>query len=214
MEVSVIIVNWNSVAYLKDCVRSIYEHTRGVEFEIIVVDNASPGGDAEQIAQFIPGITLIRSATNLGFGGASNLGFAQSSGRFVFFLNPDTILAGPALTIMLRHLLRLPDAGVIGCKLLNGDGTVQTSSIQKFPTVLNQVLQSERLRLRWPSLPLWGIGPLFSASLVPAKVEAISGACMMLRREVFAAAGLFEESYFMYAEDLDLCYKVRRAGFT
>jgi len=90
---------------------------------------------------------------------------------------------------------------------------VQTSSIMKFPGILNQIFQYEGLRLRWPSFPLWDIGPLFSASKEPVRVEAITGACMMMRREVFEKVGLFSEEYFMYAEDVDLCWKVTRAGF-
>jgi GT2 family glycosyltransferase len=115
---------------------------------------------------------------------------------------------------MLCHLRSLQGAGIVGCRLLNGDLSVQTSSIQRFPTILNQVLQSERLRLRWPGFSLWNIGPLFFDGVAPAKVEAVSGACMMMRREVFAAVGGFSEAYFMYSEDLDLCYRVKRAGYT
>jgi GT2 family glycosyltransferase len=130
------------------------------------------------------------------------------------FLNPDTKLIGAAINVMLDHARLLQDAGIVGCRLLNGDLSVQTSSIRKFPTVLNQILQNEHLRLRWPGFPLWDIGPLFSENAAPAKVEATSGACMMIRREVFAEVGCFSEEYFMYSEDLDLCYKVKRAGYT
>lgn len=214
MDVSIIIVNWNSVDCLRECVDSIYKHTDSIRFEIIVVDNASPAGDADFIEKDFRRIRLIKSPTNLGFGGANNLGFRHSSGQYILFLNPDTKLIGPAINVMLRHSSSLPDAGVVGCRLLNGDLSVQTSSIQKFPTVLNQILQSERLQFRWPSFPLWDIGALFSDGGTPAKVEAISGACMMIRPEVLAAVGLFSEEYFMYSEDLDLCYKVRRAGYT
>jgi hypothetical protein len=84
----------------------------------------------------------------------------------------------------------------------------------RFPGILNQVLQSDALMRRWPSFPVWNIGPLFSNDLTPAKVEAITGACMMMRREVFEKVGMFSEEYFMYAEDVDLCWKVTRAGFS
>ena len=214
MDVSIIIVNWNSIDYLRECVGSIYEHTEGIRIEIIVVDNASPAGDAELIEKECQGVRLIKSRKNLGFAGANNLGFKYSSGAYVLFLNPDTILTGPAINVMLGHCYSLQDAGIVGCRLLNGDLSVQTSSIQRFPTILNQMLQSERLRLRWPSFPLWGIGALFSDGAAPAKVESISGACMMIRREVFAGVKCFSEDYFMYSEDLDLCYKVKRSGYT
>ncbi|MBZ5502483.1 MAG: glycosyltransferase family 2 protein [Acidobacteriia bacterium] len=213
MELSIISVNWNSVNYLRECISSIYEHTRGITFEIIVVDNASPEGGVDALKQQFPDIVLIKSNENLGFAGANNLGFRQSSGKHILFLNPDTKLVNPAINVMLHRLESLPDAGIVGCKLLNGDLSVQTSSIMRFPRILNQVLQAEYLRLRWPDFPLWAIGPLFSSNQTPVKVEIISGACMMIRREVFERAGMFSEEYFMYAEDMDLCCKVTRAGF-
>ena len=213
MDLSIIIVNWNSVNYLRDCVTSILEYTRGISFEIIVVDNASSGGDADIIEQEFRNVVFIRSCKNLGFAGANNLGFGWASGEYVLFLNPDTKLISPAINLMLERLKSLTDAGILGCKLLNSDLSVQTSSIQKFPTILNHVFQSEYLRLRWPSFPLWEIGPLFSNSSLPTRVQAITGACMMMKRGVFEKVGLYSEDYWMYAEDLDLCLKVKRAGF-
>ncbi len=213
MELSIIFVNWNSVDYLRQCITSIYEHTRGFAYEIIVVDNASPQGGVDALKEQFPEIVLIKSADNLGFAGANNLGFRESKGKCVLFLNPDTKLLNSAINIMLQRLESLPGAGILGCKLLNADLSVQTSSIMKFPGILNQVLQSEVLRLRWPAFPLWNIAPLFSADITPVKVEMITGACMMMRREVFEKVGMFSEEYFMYAEDVDLCWKITRAGF-
>lgn len=115
---------------------------------------------------------------------------------------------------MLRQIQILPDVGILGCKLLNGDLSVQLSSIQKFPTILNQLLDIEYLQLRWPGCPLWELAPLLSDPGKPAKVEVISGACMLLRREVFEHVGMFSEEYFMYAEDIDLNHKVAREGLT
>jgi len=211
LDLSIICVNWNSVEYLLECIPSIYQYTRGISFEIIVVDNASPSGDVSSLKQQFPDIILIKCNDNLGFAKANNLAATRAKGACVLFLNPDTKLVSPALSMMLRALRSRPDAGVVGCKLLNSDLSVQTSCIMKYPTILNQFLEFEYLRLRWPSV--WGIGPLFSDNPDPVKVEAISGACMLIRREVFERVGMFSEDYFMYAEDLDLCYKVARAGF-
>jgi hypothetical protein len=160
-----------------------------------------------------PQITLIKSAKNLGFAGANNVGFRSSSGETILFLNPDTKLVNPAINVMLRHLRELPDAGIVGCKLLNADLSLQTSCIQTFPTILNQVLDTEVLRNRWPHNPLWGIGPLYAESVEPARVEVVSGACLMIQRAAFEKVFMFSEDYFMYAEDLDLCYKVAQAGY-
>lgn len=211
MDLSVIFVNWNSLDYLRACIPSIYKWTGDLTFEVIVVDNASPAGDVDSLQLQFPGISLIKSEKNLGFAGANNLGFRHSCGNNVLFLNPDTKLVSDAIRVMMHQLHSLPDPGMVGCRLLNADLTVQTSSIMKFPRIWNAILQVEYLRLRWPGL--WGIGPLFSTDSKPAEVEAISGACMLVKREVFEKVGMFSEDYFMYSEDLDLCCKTVRAGF-
>lgn len=213
-ELSIICVNWNSLDYLLECIASIYEHTPDVSFEVIVVDNASPEGGVEILVQKFPLVKLVWSDGNVGFAAANNLGFKQSVGRYILLLNPDTKLIGPAISIMLGQIKSLPDAGIVGCKLLNTDLSISTSSIQKFPTILNQLLTVERLRLRFPTFPLWDIAPLFSENLGPVKVDVIPGACIMLKRDVFERAGLVSEDYFMYAEDIDLNYKVRQLGFS
>lgn len=214
MDLSIVFVNWNSTDYLRESIESLYHFTRNVSFEIIVVDNASPERDVDSLREQFPEIILIQSDKNLGFAGANNLGFRKSVGKYVLFLNPDTRLVTPAIDTMMRRIESLPDAGIVGCKLLNTDLTVQLSSIQKFPTILNQVLRLEYLLVRWPGCPLWRLEPLLSRTPVFAKVEVIPGACMLLKREVFSKSGMFSEDYFMYAEDIDLNYKIKHAGYT
>ena len=211
VELSIIIVNWNSADYLRGCLLSLYRETRGITFEVIVVDNASYDGCGEMIAREFPGAQFIQSGRNLGFAGANNLAFESSCGRNILFLNPDMKLISAAINILLEHLNDLPDAGIVGCRLLNADGSLQTTSILKFPTILNSLLEMEALRLRWPRL--WGIEALFFNDGKPARVEALCGACMLARREVFEAIGRFSEEYFMYSEEIDLCFKAERAGF-
>ena len=213
MDISIIYVNWKSENYIKESIDSVYEHTDGLQFEIIVVDNASPSGNVDMLKEHFPQITLIKSEKNLGFAGANNLGFQNSSGEIILFLNPDTKLVNPAINAMVRQLRNLPDAGIMGCKLLNADLSVQTSCIQTFPTILNQILDANVLRDRWPHNSLWGIGPLYSESMEPAEVEVVSGACLMMKRAAFEKVSMFNEEYFMYAEDVDLCYKSVQAGY-
>jgi hypothetical protein len=159
-------------------------------------------------------VRVVKSDRNLGFAAANNVGFRYSTGRYILLLNPDTKLIGPALEIMLDRIKALPDAGIVGCKLLNTDLSVSTTSIQRFPTIVNQLLSVEWLRVRFPTCPLWDLGPLFSENGQPIKVDVIPGACMMLRRDVFERVGLLSEEYFMYAEDIDLNYKVRKIGMS
>ena len=213
LDLSIIIVNWNSADYVRRCLRSVYDHTHDLQFEIIVVDNASYDGCGEMLAREFPGVIFIQSDENLGFARANNLGFKKSTGAALLFLNPDTELVGSAINLLLSQLRNLPKAGAVGARLLNTDGTLQTSCVQSLPTILNQALDIELLRRLSPRSRLWGMAPLFSAGNQPSEVEVISGACLLLTRDLFESVGRFSEEYFMYTEDLDLCFKTRRAGF-
>lgn len=214
MDLSIIIVNWNSKDYLQKCLASVLSWTTDIDLEIVVIDSASFDGVDKMLKRRYPQVRFIQSDTNLGFAKANNAAFKVSTGSNILFLNPDTELIGPAINVLLDHLRMLPNTGAIGCKLLNGDGSVQTSCIQAFPTILNQLFNSEFLRALVPTSPLWGMASLFGAKDRPAEVDVISGACLMLKRSLFEEVGLFSEDYFMYAEDLDLCYKIRQAGYT
>ena len=213
VDVSVIFVNWNSEDDLCECIRSIHANSGVTSYEIIVVDNASPAKRVPELKSKFPEVRFVESNANIGFAGANNLGFQRSGGACALFLNPDTKFLGPVVDVLYAALQQLPNAGAVGGKLMNADLSVQTSAIQKFPTIFNQIWDVEYLRLLWPQCRLWGIGPLFSER-GPVAVEMISGACVMLRRETFARLGMFSEDYFMYAEDLDLCYRLAHAGLT
>jgi len=212
VELSIIYVNWNSLDYLRASIASVYEFTRRTLFEIIVVDNASPEGGIDALSADFPRLNIVKSQKNLGFAGANNLGFACATGEYVLLLNPDTLLFEPSIDILMDQARALPDAGIIGCKLLNSDRSLQLSSIQKFPNLLNQVIDTEYLRTRWPRSPLWGIAPLFQENVGLIPVQVIPGACMLLRHAVFQQAGLYSEDYFMYAEDIDLNHKISKLG--
>jgi len=213
-ELSIICVNWNSLDLLLDCLESLYALPTGTTFETLVVDNASPEGGIEVVGERFPQVRIIKSPTNVGFAKANNLGFLNSSGRYVLLLNPDTLVLGSAIATMLDAIQSIGDAGIVGGMLLNTDLSVSTTSIQKFPTILNQVLTFEWLRVHFPNCPLWEIGPLFSATVGPVKVDVIPGACMMLKREVYERAGMLSEDYFMYAEDIDLNFRVRQLNLS
>lgn len=213
MDLSIVIVNWRSKDYLDACLKSIFANLHGLLFEVIVIDNASYDGAGEFLAQNFPQVTFIQSGKNLGFAGANNAAFTRSQGRNILFLNPDTEIEGPALALMMKALDTQPDAGIVGARLLNSDGSLQTSCVQSFPTLWNQALDSELLRRLFPSSSLWGIQALSHPQERPIQVEVISGACLMIKREAFEKVGEFSTDYFMYSEDVDLCYKVQRAGW-
>jgi N-acetylglucosaminyl-diphospho-decaprenol L-rhamnosyltransferase len=211
-ELSIIYVNWNSLEYLRESLASIYSTSADVRFEVIVVDNASAVDETVAIGNEFPQVRTIWSEKNLGFAGANNLGSESALGRYLLFLNPDTRVLGAAIANMLKQLKSTPGGGAIGCRLLNSDGSIQTSCIQRFPTIMNQLLDLEFLRSSWPMWKFWGIAPLFSETPSPVEVEVISGACLMVTQDAFQNAGRFNEDYFMYAEDVDLCYQVGKSG--
>lgn len=213
MDLSIIIVNWNSKEYLRRCIESVVKAPPAFEFEIMAIDAASFDGCDRMLQVCYPQVRFIQSEKNLGFAKMNNLAFQASRGDSVLFLNPDTELVGGAIDTMYHFLKTLPKAGAIGCKLLNSDGTLQTSCVRSFPTILNQVLDNEALRQRFPRSRLWGMSALFNGDGTPSEVDAISGACMMMQRSVFEEVGMFSTDYFMYSEDIDLCFKIRNSGW-
>jgi GT2 family glycosyltransferase len=209
---SIIIINTNSLDYLKKCISTVYASQLSFDFEVIVVDNYSGDGTDIFLRDEFPQVKYVKSTVNLGFTRGNNLGYAHSSGGFLLFLNPDTEILGDAMPLMVNTLENRPRAAIVGPKLLNSDGTLQTSCIQSFPTVLNQFVSSDISRRIFPRLSLWGTDAFFQHHDNPRQVEMVSGACLMMRREVFEEVGLFDIEYFIFAEDADLCYKAWQAG--
>lgn len=212
IDLSIIIINWKSADFLRRCLTSICANVKNIKFEIIVVDNASFDGSEEMVQRLFPEVHFTQSEKNLGFAKANNLGFRAAKGRNILFLNPDTEIVGSAISLMISSLESLAEAGVVGCRLLNSDHSIQMSCVQRFPSILNQVLDADYLRELFPRLKLWGTQPLIDSMATLAQVEVISGACLMIRRDAFEQVGQFTTGYFMYSEDVDLCYKVRQAG--
>lgn len=211
-EISLILVNWNSKDYLRGCLQSICRHAPAIALEIIVVDGGSFDGCDQMLAREFPAVIFVQSPDNVGFARANNLGATRATGRYLLLLNPDTEFIDDSLERLSQQCRGLTDAGAIGCRLLNRDRTLQTSCVQSFPTAINQALDSELLRKLFPRSTLWGMRPFYSEGKQPVRAEAISGACILVRREFFQEVGGFTESYFMYGEDLDLCFKLTEAG--
>lgn len=206
MKLSILIVNWNSKAYLRDCLESIRRTGDSLSPQVVVVDGGSYDGCAEMLAREFSEVKFVQSPENIGFGRANNLGFGKVTGEALLLLNPDTVLQPGALQVLLTNLCLLPDAGLLGARLLNSDDSLQLTSVHPLPTAWNVALDSDWGRRRW-----WRRhAPAPDADA--QQVEAVSGACMMLRAETFRKLGGFEPRYFMYAEDMDLCYKIRQTG--
>jgi GT2 family glycosyltransferase len=213
-DISVIIVNWNSKDYLRGCLQSLAKHSpTDLTYEVIVVDGASYDGCAEMLAREFPDVRFIQSPDNIGFARANNLGASIATGWSLLLLNPDTELIEDSLSALHSALTNLPNAGAVGCRLLNVDRTLQTSSVLTFPTVFNRIFDSEFLRDLFPRAAVWGMAALYSGKSDPVEVEAISGACILTKRASFVSIGGFSNGYFMYGEDIELCYKFWQAEF-
>ena len=208
MDLSIIIVNYKSREKTLNCLKSVKEADwGGLSYEIIVVDNAS-GDDLSPIASAHPEVKIIRSEKNLGMGGGNNLGAKNSSGEFILVLNPDTIVGRDSVKKLYEYLKSHNEAGVVGPKLLNSDGTLQYSCL-RFPKVYTPILRRTFFG---------GLAPKHLDEFLmkdyghkeTREVDWLIGSCLMLRREIFARDGfIFNEKYFMYFEDTDFCRRVR-----
>ena len=210
-ELSVVIVNWNSLQYLVACLASVRAHLGDLCYELIVVDSGSFDGTAEMLRHETD-VVFVQSLHNIGFARANNLGAQRAAGTTLLFLNPDTEVTAGSVQAMIHAHRTLPGVGVVGCRLLNCDGTLQRSGVMPFPTVMNQILDADVLQRLFPRAAWWQSALSFESESSPVVVEALSGACMMIDRHAFFAIGGFSDDYFMYAEDLDLCCKADAAG--
>jgi hypothetical protein len=211
MTVSILIVNWNSKDHLRQCLSSIRQTCADLKPQIVVVENGSFDGCAEMITAEFPEVELIQSDANIGFGRANNLGLTRVIGDAVWILNPDTEVRPGALQTLLGELDGLSDAGIVSPRLLNTDLTLQTS-VHALPRPVRQALDSEILRRALSPYALWAPPSDFAPPATVA-VEAVAGTAMLMRTETLRSVGGFTEDYFIYAEDMDLCFKILRAGF-
>lgn len=213
--IAVIVVNWNVREMLRECLRSLADAGGWApgEVDVIVVDNASADGSAAMVAAEFPAVRLVANADNVGFGAANNQALALTAAETLVLLNPDTVVADGALARMVAALDADPRIGVLGCRLLNRDGTLQRWTAGQFPTLANAAshyLFLDRLLPRFlRPRPLY----LDRDIAEPAPVGWVSGACMAIRREALGGRPLFDPRFFMYAEDMELCHRVHAAGW-
>lgn len=213
VDVSISIVNYNAKDFLDNCIRSILGTVKKHSYEVIVVDNASSDG-SHQIAAKYPGIKYVQNASNLGFIKANNIGIKRSKGRYVLSLNNDTVIKDNAIDDLVDFMDKNPDAGAVGPKLLNSDGSIQLQARRGFPTPLNSFFYFSGLSRLFPKSRFMGgylLSYLDDRSTV--EVDSLCGAAMAVRREVIDRVGHMDESYFMYGDDIDWCYRVKQAGW-
>ena len=209
LDLSVIIVNYNTRNLLKKCLESIYVEKGKLSIEVLVVDNHSTDGSARMIKEKFPEVKLIENRENRGFAAAVNQGLEKGMGKYLLLLNPDTVVVNKTLELMVKFLDENPEVGIVGPKLLNPDGSLQPSC-RSFPNPIKDfILFCEIL----PLLPRTRkhhrfISEIWSHSY-QSEVDYLIGACFMFRRQVIEDIGLMDDSFFVYSEEKDYCYRLR-----
>ena len=205
VKLSVVIVNYNVKHFVEQCLDSLYKALVGVECELFVVDNHSHDGSVEYLAERFPGVNLIESIHNQGFARANNLAIRQASGQYVLLINPDTFVGEHVIVEALTFMDDHPKAGGVGVQMHNADGSLAMESRRGLPTptvsLLKMLGRSDRYymsHLPWDQ---------------PARIEVISGAFCLLRKQALDQIGLLDEDFFMYGEDIDLSYRLLKGGW-
>ena len=214
MDLSVILVSYNTREFLAQALRTVSEASNAIEVEVFVVDNASKDGSPDMVAEQFPDVHLVRNARNLGFAAANNIALKQVSGRHVLLLNSDTIVRRDTLKLLVQFLDEHPEAGAVGCKILNPDGSLQPDCMRGFPTPMAAFCKISGLSRLFPnSRRLARYNMTYLDPQQTQQVEVLSGSCMMIRAETIAGVGLLDEGYFMYGEDIDWCYRMHSASW-
>ena len=212
LDLSISVVNWNTKDILRNCLKSIYVSTHKIDYEIFVVDNGSSDGSPEMVENEFPQVNLMRNTENLGFAKANNQAIELSNGRYILLLNSDTIVLDGALGKMVEFMGNHPDAGAAGCRLLNPDGSLQ-KSIGNFPTLLSAYWANSLLRKIFPRIVIEHIINDPQVYLQIREVDWMFGAFLILRKNAIKLVGSLDERFFMYAEEIDLCYRLKRKGW-
>ncbi len=217
VDLSIIIVSWNVKELLHRCLgsvqRSLEKIDHSLSAETIVLDNASSDGSAEMVGREFPWVRLMASPTNLGFTKGNNLALAESQGRYILLLNPDTEVVGDSLGVMVDYMGVHPKVGALGPQLLNEQGGIQ-SSRRRFPTLATAFLESTTLQRWFPdnrAVKRYYFADVPQDLIQP--VDWVVGACILVRREAIDEVGPLDERFFMYSEELDWCYRLKGRGW-
>lgn len=205
---AVVLVCWNNKSYLEPCLGSLFESGMRHSFEVVVVDNGSTDGSQEMLRSRFPQVQIIENRRNLGLGRASNQGIEATRAPYVLLLNNDTLVDGASLDRIIDWMAATPDAGAVGGTLLNGDGSFQ-AAYGNFPTLAEEFLIATRLgELLWTGFPSHRRGA------AARKVDWLSSACLLVRRQALAQVGLLDEHYFIYGDETDLQYRLNKGGWS
>lgn len=210
---SICIVSYNVKRLLRQCIRSIYAQASQLSLEIIVVDNCSSDGTADMVRREFPNVMLVENSVNEGFAKASNQAMEFSEGEFILLLNPDTIVLPGTLSATLEFMRQTQEAGIVGCRLVRRDGNVEPSC-KSLPSLWVLWLEMSFLYKVFPKSRFFGTPYMTYFGYDEIKeVDAVKGAFLMVRRSTIEEIGLLDEGYFIYSEEVDLCYRAKRRGW-
>jgi GT2 family glycosyltransferase/peptidoglycan/xylan/chitin deacetylase (PgdA/CDA1 family) len=214
VDVSIIIVNWNTKDLLRDCLNSIFDQAGDVDYEVIVVDNASNDGSPEMVKNDFLQVTLIENSTNRGYAGACNQGMRIADGRYVLLLNSDVLICDSAVEKTVRYADSHPQAGIVGCQVRESEDKIMMSGF-RFPSITNLLLNVSGLsRLFRHNRFLGREAMKWWKRDSERRVDVVPGVFMLVRREAIEQVGLMDEGYFFYSEEVDWCYRFSQAGWT
>ena len=215
MKLSVVIVNYNVKYFLEQCLDSVLKATESIDSEIFVVDNNSSDQSIEYLIPLFPEVKFIENKENVGFSRANNQATREAKGEYVLLLNPDTVIGENALVRTCRFMDEHPDAGALGVKMIDGSGTFLPESKRGFPSPWNSFSKMSGLAYLFPHNKFFGGYHLrYLDEDQTNLVDVLSGAFMLLRRKALDTAGLLDEAFFMYGEDIDLSYRICKEGYT
>ncbi len=214
MDLSVIIVNYNVSGYLQECLKSVINATKTIDSEVFVVDNNSSDDSCKMVSREFPGIILIRNATNQGYAKANNRAIRLSRGKYVLLLNPDTIVMNDTFIKCIDFMELHKDTGATGIKMTDEDGAYLPESKRSLPTLSSAFFKAFGISSLFPR------SILFNRYYLPSSgedetiiTEVIAGAFMFIRKEALDKTGLLDEDFFMYGEDIDMSYRIIKAGY-
>jgi GT2 family glycosyltransferase len=212
MKLSVVVICWNDLKVIKDCLESIYKETAAITFEVIVSDNGSADASVGYIREHFPDVRVVENGANLGFARGNNAGINVAHGEYVLILNPDTIIHDRALEKLVAYADGCPEGGAFGCRVLNPDGSFQNPA-RPLPTLRGALISA--LNLRW----LGKLSAVFESDIyyswtgqTERTVGLQSGCCVMIRRELLERLRGFDERFFYHYEETDLCCRIWKSG--
>ncbi|QFF97992.1 glycosyltransferase family 2 protein [Psychrobacillus glaciei] len=214
MDLSIIIVNFNTKKLTLECIQSVYDSSTSYQVEIFVVDNNSSDGSVDVIKRNFPNVHVIENGLNVGFSKANNQAMSKSKGRYVLLLNSDTIVMKGTISKIVEFMDKDDSIGATGCKVVLPDGSLDKACHRGFPTPEASFYYITGLAKKFPNNPrLNGYHRSYLNMDVTHEIDCLVGAFMMVRRETIEEIGMLDETFFMYGEDIDWCYRIKEAGW-